>query len=590
MKTMKMLMFALCFLFLSVAAAAANENASVPGELSVDPSTIISLGVMWPIKGDANKNAAIGMEYRKVGEEKWTEGYPLMRAEDGGAPANIKSPHSYFMKVTVPPGTWRFAGSVWDLQPDTEYELRVTLKDPDGGDKQHVVKSRTRKEPARLGGVRSLYVAPAEEGKTGGDGAKENPFRGFAAVINVVKPGDTVWLLPGIYKEPLVLTKDGEAGKPIVFRGTPAGEAVIEVDKNGVSVQGRKFIAIDGLVIRNAGNAVFGDNASDISVRYCRLEKVKAGVHARYAKNFYVADNVMTGLSNWPRTKGIEPTAGLDIGGQGIVVCRNRISGVADGISCLRSDKPGFYNFAIDFYENEVFDCTDDGIEADYAEWNLRCFRNRLTNVFQGISCQPVRGGPVYVFRNVLYNVEVETFKLHNYGSGIIFAHNTTVKSGVPIMVSTPEKFVNTHFYNNLFIGSSGKNAINFGVDMVNSEFDYNGIAGEEANPVYRWNRKNLPPLEKLRGVGPIQKHGLWFTLPETVLFAAAVKAPADVKVSAPIDYDLRLREGSPAIDVGLPLPGFNDGFLGKAPDLGAYELGASLPNYGPRPDPERVK
>ena len=35
----------------------------------------------------------------------------------------------------------------------------------------------------------------------------------------------------------------------------------------------------------------------------------------------------------------------------------------------------------------------------------------------------------------------------------------------------------------------------------------------------------------------------------------------------------------------GNPLPGFNDGFAGKGPDLGAYELGQELPHYGPRPE-----
>jgi len=29
-----------------------------------------------------------------------------------------------------------------------------------------------------------------------------------------------------------------------------------------------------------------------------------------------------------------------------------------------------------------------------------------------------------------------------------------------------------------------------------------------------------------------------------------------------------------------------NDDFTGRAPDLGAYELGRPLPNYGPRRDP----
>ncbi|MCC7174082.1 MAG: hypothetical protein IT159_02715 [Bryobacterales bacterium] len=39
---------------------------------------------------------------------------------------------------------------------------------------------------------------------------------------------------------------------------------------------------------------------------------------------------------------------------------------------------------------------------------------------------------------------------------------------------------------------------------------------------------------------------------------------------------------GFRAIDAGVVLPGVNDGFTGAAPDLGALELGAPEPHYGP--------
>ncbi len=48
---------------------------------------------------------------------------------------------------------------------------------------------------------------------------------------------------------------------------------------------------------------------------------------------------------------------------------------------------------------------------------------------------------------------------------------------------------------------------------------------------------------------------------------------------------DLRLKEGTAAVDAGEVLPGFNDDYQGQAPDLGAYELGSPLPQYGPRPE-----
>jgi hypothetical protein len=37
-------------------------------------------------------------------------------------------------------------------------------------------------------------------------------------------------------------------------------------------------------------------------------------------------------------------------------------------------------------------------------------------------------------------------------------------------------------------------------------------------------------------------------------------------------------------VDAGVAIPNITDGFSGKAPDLGAYEVGAPAPQYGPRP------
>jgi hypothetical protein len=49
-------------------------------------------------------------------------------------------------------------------------------------------------------------------------------------------------------------------------------------------------------------------------------------------------------------------------------------------------------------------------------------------------------------------------------------------------------------------------------------------------------------------------------------------------------DFDFRLKPGSAAVDRGVVLPNVTDGFSGRAPDLGALEVGATGPHYGPRP------
>jgi hypothetical protein len=49
-------------------------------------------------------------------------------------------------------------------------------------------------------------------------------------------------------------------------------------------------------------------------------------------------------------------------------------------------------------------------------------------------------------------------------------------------------------------------------------------------------------------------------------------------------DYDFRLKPGSAAVDKGVVIPNVTDGFAGRAPDLGALEVGQAPPIYGPRP------
>jgi hypothetical protein len=49
-------------------------------------------------------------------------------------------------------------------------------------------------------------------------------------------------------------------------------------------------------------------------------------------------------------------------------------------------------------------------------------------------------------------------------------------------------------------------------------------------------------------------------------------------------ELDFQLRSNAAAIDAGCILPNVNDGFMGKAPDLGALETGLPVPHYGPRP------
>ena len=49
------------------------------------------------------------------------------------------------------------------------------------------------------------------------------------------------------------------------------------------------------------------------------------------------------------------------------------------------------------------------------------------------------------------------------------------------------------------------------------------------------------------------------------------------------MELNFRLKSGGKAVDAGVLIPTVNDDFSGKAPDLGALEVGKPEPKYGPR-------
>src|SRR5262245_16694597 len=220
------------------------ENGVRPGEFTLEPPTLICLGFEWAISGDDNRNATVEVSYRRAGDGPWRDALPLLRM---GGEKIFRAPY------TVPD---RFAGSILDLEPDTEYEVQLTMKDPDGlsGQAVQTRKVRTRGEPKPATGGRTLHVYPPAW-----QGAKEEPnFTGLMAAYagagtgdwNVVYqqkvgPGDVIVVHAGLYKgdrhnyvDPLsttfdgayLLTAKGTRERPIVIKAAGDGEVIFDGD------------------------------------------------------------------------------------------------------------------------------------------------------------------------------------------------------------------------------------------------------------------------------------------------------------------------------------------------------------------------
>jgi len=611
------------------------ENGVRPGDFVVEPPTLICLGFEWAMSGDDNRNASVDVAYRRAGESQWREAMPLLRM---GGEKIFRAPY------TVPD---RFAGSILDLDPDTAYEVRLTMKDPDGvsGQAVQLVKVRTRAEPKAATGGRVLHVYPPAW-----RGAKEEPnFTGLMAAYagagtgdwnvvfqNKVGPGDVILVHAGLYKgdrhnyvDPLsttfdgayLLTAKGTAERPIVIQAAGDGEVIFDGDGafRLFDVMAADYNIFDGLTIRNA-EVVFWAGVKDVAgakglaVRNCRIENVGVGVVTQFAgsRDFYIADNIFLGRDDRHRVLGwanpglygahpINSYFAVKVYGSGHVIAHNAVAFFHDGISVCTHGVPepeqDLKAVAIDIYNNDIHVTGDDFIEADGGVHNIRVMRNRGINAAHtALSAQPIFGGPAYYIRNVVYNTPV-ALKFAN-PAGVVVLHNTFIAEN-----RTAQRVSNADFRNNLFLGTDAPTGIAvLGGPTGYSVYDYNGYRPNRgADPQYTWlgpkagvrvdydvEPKQAPrfaTLAELAAATGQEKHGIEV---DYDIFED-LRAPVPPDSSKPghpyeaLSLNFRLKPGSKAVDAGVRLPNVNDGFNGRAPDLGAYEVGQPAPVYGPR-------
>jgi hypothetical protein len=548
-----------------------SKNETIPGEITTPYPTITCLAIEWLIEGDENLNGEVKVLYRKAGDNIWLNAMSLIRIPEGNSGSHTNP--TYFWKN-------KHSGSILNLRPDTEYEIRLQLSDPDGGNTTNTIKARTRPVPKEAEDARSIEV---------------NPSNFKEAVLRAI-PGDVFLLSPGFY-DSFTMPVNGEPGKPIVIRADNS-HPQIGSTFNSVNLEHRKHVIIDGLTIWGPVNLRWAEN---VAVRYCTIES-SFGIIAQQqpgAKNCYIADNTVRFKMPWVNETigsgsiwggAANIGEGIELTGPGNVICHNRVSGFRDGISTME-DLWVYDQRCIDIYNNDISECPDDGIEADFAMGNCRIMNNRITNCGMGVSSQPGLGGPTYFIRNAMYNIAMSPFKVTRGSYGDIILHNTVVKAGDGFyQPHGPNAYFRTVWLNNLCIGGSGGGkmgrysggeglAVSLPGYNETCLFDYNAV-GTVNNPfagtIGNQRFDSLEGLHRLTGA----KNCIRINMD---VFASAVEFPDPVFPERQAQ-DLRIAHGSMAEDAALILPNINDDFTGKAPDIGAYETGKTLPLYGPRP------
>jgi hypothetical protein len=600
-----------------------------------------------------------------------------------------------------------FAGSILDLEPDTAYEARFVLTDPDGiaspaasptppaanatdpaasttnvtthfttNGATTVVTVRTRPEPMPAAGGKVYHVYPVKW-----QGPKIEPaFEGIMCAYNHycgagdtapggrprVKPGDTVLVHAGLYayhyefyanqttvnatttfEGTYYLTADGTPERPIVIKAAGDGEVILDGrgNFNLFNVKAADYNYFEGITFRNTDIAIWAGTqaiagAKGLTVKRCRFEDVGMGVftNSSASSDFYIADSEFIGRNDprhltgwtgpfWQQFQHVEGQeyppvmksyTAIRLYGPGHVVAHNYVAHFHDGIDTEMYGHPDgshpiegpsyptreFWERrpnAIDIYNNYITNAHDNSIEMDGSMHNIRVVRNLLINsASHPMSTQPSTGGPIYFIRNVVYHAPGGSTRLTGGSPGVLFYNNTILTETIGGASS------NVHWRNNLFLGQNAQPAVFSVTTNTNySSSDYNGfrpngtdsfqwnsppwevakIAADESSPA-KIERRAFATLDAFARATKQDQHSV---LVDYDVFMKVARL--DAKDLATVqrlykaeDIDVRLRPGSAAVDRGVELPNVTDGFTGRAPDLGAMEIGQVIPIYGPRP------
>ncbi|MCE9613949.1 MAG: DUF1565 domain-containing protein [Lentisphaerae bacterium] len=362
-------------------------------------------------------------------------------------------------------------------------------------------------------------------------------------------------------------------------------------------IESRRSIQVDGLEMAHLGKDSFAAvamlyDADDILFQNCRARLCNAGIWVKAgADRVTIQDCGFTDvLTNWAFNLMKSGTAGIDgqietgcvyvdatYSGRGLVVRRNRISGLFDGAHIAPGSRDSARSNETDFYRNIVEDVCDDFVEVDGIARNVRVFENRMNRSLSGVSMAQALEGPTFVLYNVLANcgmvraAQVEGYEGYPFktngggqpdiGSGQIFLYHNTAWTADPqsrALLVKGARWARITFRNNIWCGR--KLGFDIWTDPPSPmDFDYDDLYVEDpAAPLVKITNRNLyMTLDRVRtGLGYL-RHGI---------SAAPLLANPDGGVYT-------LQDASPCIDAGAVVAGINDVRMqGAAPDLGAFE------------------
>ena len=517
------------------------------GEPRVIP-TFESAGLYWKTSSGTD-SVPCEMRYRADGATEWRDGYPLWydgRDHEWGG---------------------EYRGSIVHLKPDTQYEVEVRA-----GEEAGRAKFKTWSERFPAGETRTL---PPHSGET------------------------------------LVIREFGRKDGWHVYEPAKNSKATIDVQNRHemcIQIEDASHIILRGLTLRGASRhaiALVGD-VHDIVIEDCDISGWGSVEPDGWGRNYDSAvfsrsrtlERVVVqrnhihhprgDSNNWDehRPSPRNPDNYHPGGPQAITLAQSRgnhvfrfnrvwsdddhqfndIFGAAANYSTI-----GFPNCDSDIYGNRLSHCWDDAIESEGANRNVRVWNNHIDKAFVAVATATTSVGPMYIWRNVVGETRrsdvgnSDEVKRGGFlktsdrmgGGRIHVFHNTLLQP------SAPDGFRNTlgcqigmghggnmsHVIsrNNIFHTSEKGGPFTDRTHDAMGDFDYD-----------LYNGRLLIPTHEKNGIVGVP------------VYSTTVSRDT-YSLELPLPY--KPATDSPAIDAGIRLNNFNDGYSGRAPDIGASEL-----------------
>ena len=491
------------------------------------------------------------LRYRVAGSAEWREGHNLV----------------------YDPRERQYRGSLVGLQPDTRYAIRL-----EAGGSYAEFEARTQSEHFPIG-------------------------------KNTALPAGTT-------DQPLYIREGGTPDGWHLVAPAPGTKFVSDVfnlsDHNIVVEAG--YVILRGLELKNAGihGVLIRKGVRNVVIEDCHIAGWGRIGGARVWGVFHGSDSavyaesaagrlvIQRNLLEYPRGGANDWESGHPVGPQAVTLIDSSGGNVIRYNTIRSTEDHGFndgiggganYSFQgspnrdSDIYGNIISHCWDDAIESEGANRNVRIWSNYIHHTFVHVATAATAVGPLYVFRNVFGSSRVshqdssggmmiKTGMNHltidgervSTGLGYRFIyHNTALQPNGALDVFSGHELHNAVSRNNIFYARGraypedrGEPSNDFRNDLTGGYLG-GGFVRSMFLPGDRLEWFLAPSVDRIQ----------WGRVPYT-------RNGKDFAITDPV-----VRVKNPALDAGVPLPGFNDDFAGAAPDIGAFENGCPPLRFG---------